>query len=75
MCINENLPQPEHWRWAFQSSSMTMTKHATNATKERLKKKHVKVIEWPGQSPDLNPSENLCVCVLSFELLSDSQET
>ena len=29
------------------------------ATKEWLKKKHTTVQEWPSQSPDLNPTENL----------------
>ncbi len=29
------------------------------ATKEWLKKKHIKVLEWPSQSPDLHPIENL----------------
>ena len=29
------------------------------ATKEWLKKKHIKVLEWPSQSPDLNPIETL----------------
>ncbi len=28
-------------------------------TKEWLKKKHIKVLEWPSQSPDLNPIDNL----------------
>ncbi|KAK3508389.1 hypothetical protein QTP70_026019, partial [Hemibagrus guttatus] len=29
------------------------------ATKEGLKKKHIKVLEWPSQSPDLDPIVNL----------------
>ncbi len=34
-------------------------KHMAKATKEWLKKKHIKVMELPSQSPDLNPIENL----------------
>ncbi|KAJ4923170.1 hypothetical protein JOQ06_022148 [Pogonophryne albipinna] len=36
--------------------NMTMIpKHTARATKEWLRKKHFKVLEWPSQSPDLKP--------------------
>uniref|UniRef100_A0A8C7T1N2 Transposase Tc1-like domain-containing protein n=1 Tax=Oncorhynchus mykiss TaxID=8022 RepID=A0A8C7T1N2_ONCMY len=34
-------------------------KHTARATKEWLRKKHLKVLEWPSKFPDLNPIENL----------------
>jgi len=43
--------------WVFQHDNDP--KHKAKATKEWLKKKHIKVLEWSSQSPDLKPIENL----------------
>ncbi len=43
--------------WVFQHD--IDPKHMAKTTKEWLKKKHIKVLEWPSQSPNLNPIENL----------------
>ena len=42
--------------WVFQHDNDS--KHTASATKEWLRK-HLKVLEWPSQSPDLNPKESL----------------
>ncbi|XP_061665544.1 protein FRA10AC1 isoform X2 [Syngnathoides biaculeatus] len=43
--------------WVFRNDDDP--KHTPRKTKEWLRKKHIKVLVWPSQSPDLNPIENL----------------
>ncbi|KAJ4428893.1 hypothetical protein ANN_25886 [Periplaneta americana] len=38
--------------------------HTSRKTTEFFNKKNIQVLPWPGNSPDINPIENLCVIIL-----------
>lgn len=52
-----SFPRWEHWRVVAGSSNEPNC--PARKTKEQLYKKHIEVLEWPSQSPDLNPTDNL----------------
>lgn len=59
---NVMLPQMEHWfdkgeNPIFQQDSAPC--HTAKSIKQFLTEKNIPILKWPGNSPDLNPIENV----------------
>ncbi|KAG2464610.1 TCB1 transposase, partial [Polypterus senegalus] len=55
--------------WCFMTQMDNDPKHTAKATQEFIKAKKCKILEWPSQSPDLNPIEH------AFHLLKTKLQT
>ena len=58
--LKEHVPEIRNMlrnNWRFQQDNDP--KHTSNVAKDYLKNNFLKLIDWPSNSPDLNPIENL----------------
>lgn len=55
--LNENLTLNLLEDWTYQQDNDP--KHSVRVVKQWFRENNINILEWPTQSPDLNPTENL----------------
>ena len=71
-CLNHHLkPKMEPGEYLVQDNAPV---HVSASTRDWLKNEHMKFIEWPLHSPDLNPIENVWAMLTKIFYAADGKQ-